>query len=262
MDPQKNYYVTIPAVIVYSKELNCRQKILIGMISNMSNIKGYCWATNAHFAEALDCDERTIRNDLAVLEKIIGLNRIMQLDQEGKEYFRILVLPDNFSINKKEDKIENIGAGSTRPGDRITASGGDRIVASGIITKNKKQNKKTLSSSFTDPENQSALQELEILNQWTILNSIWVTNENSSVLKNSYKKYFIKLDDKRRNILIDYLKSLGEDKSYLTNIWISTFLKDGCDMESLKKDVQKIKSLRTPQTPQANYLKIDKNMKY
>lgn len=86
---QKNWYAVITADVLYDKELTPRQKLLVAIISNLSNDKGYCFATNAYFAEMLQCSVSSIQRDLNVLEeKYIG--RVVKLKSNGEVDHRAL----------------------------------------------------------------------------------------------------------------------------------------------------------------------------
>lgn len=131
----KNQYAVLTASILYRKDITPRQKILVAMISNMSNEKGYCWASNKHFSECFDCEERTIQRDLQELEEKKILNRVINLNSDGSVKFRALII---------------IEAGVTQ-----MSGGGDNLVRregdTDVIYKNKvlKTNKKRV--EFTPP---------------------------------------------------------------------------------------------------------------
>ena len=84
----KNFYAVITAPILYSKELNARQKLLFAVITNMSNQKGYCFASNSHLAEITQTSTRTIQRDLEALEKLGFLGRVVKLKPNGEVEFR------------------------------------------------------------------------------------------------------------------------------------------------------------------------------
>jgi hypothetical protein len=64
-----NYYAIIPAEVRYDTELPDKAKLLYGEITALTNEKGYCWATNGHFAELYGCHEMTISKLIQLLIK-------------------------------------------------------------------------------------------------------------------------------------------------------------------------------------------------
>lgn len=111
--PQKNYYAVITANILYNKHLTPRQKLLVACISNLSNDKGYCWASNSYFSEILNCEERSIQRDLKVLEDFGILGRIIQLDSNGQFKMRTLTIIDHASSMTGGGVKSDVGGGVT-----------------------------------------------------------------------------------------------------------------------------------------------------
>lgn len=64
-----SFYAIIPANVRYCKDLEPNAKLLYGEITALCQKEGYCWASNAYFAELYDVDERTIRRWIESLEK-------------------------------------------------------------------------------------------------------------------------------------------------------------------------------------------------
>ena len=84
------------------------------MISNMSVQTGYCWASNAYFADCLDCDERTIQRDLLALEELNILNRVINLKTDGSVDFRALfIMPDTVTPTSGGGDMGVVGGGDT-----------------------------------------------------------------------------------------------------------------------------------------------------
>lgn len=67
--PEANYYAVIPADIRYDDDLIPSAKLLYGEITALCNKKGYCWATNEHFAKLYKTSEKTISRWVKNLEE-------------------------------------------------------------------------------------------------------------------------------------------------------------------------------------------------
>lgn len=90
MSPSKNWYAVLTADVLYSKNLTSRQKLLVAVVANLANEKGYCFASNSHFADMMQCSVRSIQRDLDVLEAEGFLGRVVKLKHNGEVEFRIL----------------------------------------------------------------------------------------------------------------------------------------------------------------------------
>ena len=69
-DNKVNYYAIIPATIRYSKELKPAEKLLYGEITALTNIKGYCYASNRYFANLYNVTIHTVSQWISHLEKL------------------------------------------------------------------------------------------------------------------------------------------------------------------------------------------------
>lgn len=87
-----NWYAVLPAKVLLSKELTDKQKLLIALISNLSNERGYCFASNRYLGECLDCSESTIKEHLKKLEDMGILGRVIKLKENGEVEFRSLII--------------------------------------------------------------------------------------------------------------------------------------------------------------------------
>lgn len=61
------YYGILPAEVRYDKKLLPSAKLLFVEITALCRKDGYCWATNAYFAELFDAKERTIQRWIKLL---------------------------------------------------------------------------------------------------------------------------------------------------------------------------------------------------
>lgn len=90
-----NQYSIIPASVLLSKELTSTEKLLVGVISNLSNIRGYCFASNYYLAECLGLSKHTVRKAIAELEEKGVLGRVIKLNSRNEVEVRCLTInPD------------------------------------------------------------------------------------------------------------------------------------------------------------------------
>ena len=87
-DNFKSHYAVITAEILYCEKLNARQKLLFAVITNMSNHKGYCFASNKHISDITGTSTRTVQRDLTALENLGFIGRIVKVDANGNVLFR------------------------------------------------------------------------------------------------------------------------------------------------------------------------------
>jgi uncharacterized phage protein (TIGR02220 family) len=90
-----NWYAVITVNVLRSKDINDKQKLLVALISNLSNEKGYCFASNKYLGGCLDCSEHTIRHNLSVLENKGFLGRVLKLRADKTVEFRTLTIIEN-----------------------------------------------------------------------------------------------------------------------------------------------------------------------
>lgn len=55
-----NFYIVIPATVAYDMNLSANAKLMYGLISGLTNEKGYCWASNKYFAEKIGVSKTAV----------------------------------------------------------------------------------------------------------------------------------------------------------------------------------------------------------
>lgn len=68
MEEKPNYAIT-PADVLYDKDLPPMAKLLYGEITCLTKKDGFCWATNAYFAELHEMSKDRISKLISILEK-------------------------------------------------------------------------------------------------------------------------------------------------------------------------------------------------
>lgn len=87
-----NWFATITANILLDKSLSSTSKLLIALISNLSNKKGYCFASNSYLAYCLGISERQVQALIQELESRKFLGRVIKLDSKGDFEYRALTV--------------------------------------------------------------------------------------------------------------------------------------------------------------------------
>ncbi|MCK5345765.1 MAG: helix-turn-helix domain-containing protein, partial [Candidatus Heimdallarchaeota archaeon] len=82
-DDTPNYYGIIPAPVRYDNKLPDGAKILFSEITALSNVKGYCYASNGYFAKLYDKHNVTISRLISQLEKRGHIKTITTKDEKG-----------------------------------------------------------------------------------------------------------------------------------------------------------------------------------
>ena len=64
-----NYWAVLPASVRYSRELSSTAKLLYAEITSLANMKGYCYAGNAYFANVFGVSESTVAHTISDMAK-------------------------------------------------------------------------------------------------------------------------------------------------------------------------------------------------
>jgi len=105
-----NFYCVTPAFILFSRKLSSFDKNLYSAISSLTNLKGYCYATNSFFEFAFNCADRTIQRSISNLSNqgFISVD-IIKSDETNQVIERQirLVYPSDKNVVTPSDK--NVG---------------------------------------------------------------------------------------------------------------------------------------------------------
>lgn len=99
---QPNYYAVIPAGVRYDKRLKPMEKLIYAELTCLCQKQGYCWATNAYFAELYESSKETVSRWLSHLQDC-GYIKI-SLDQ-AYENGRRITLFDGSNVNGVDEKV-------------------------------------------------------------------------------------------------------------------------------------------------------------
>jgi len=88
MSNRPSYYAVIPASVRYDPALTANAKLLYGEITALCSKEGFCWATNAYFAELYDVSKTTVSEWITQLHIAEHINVVLE---SGRR--RIYLLP-------------------------------------------------------------------------------------------------------------------------------------------------------------------------
>jgi hypothetical protein len=95
----KSYYAVIPATVRYDERLKLLSRMLYGEITALCNERGYCWASNAYFAELYGMSIKSISRSVNELKECGYINVELQF-KETKEVDKRII-----RISNPMDKI-------------------------------------------------------------------------------------------------------------------------------------------------------------
>jgi len=83
LEAKPAYYGILPAPVRYCKALSASAKLLFCEITALCSVKGFCWASNAHFMALYEVDRSTIQRWLSSLSRA-GFVRIELAPETGQ----------------------------------------------------------------------------------------------------------------------------------------------------------------------------------
>tara|TARA_R110000796_G_scaffold231287_3_gene349159 strand:+ start:939 stop:1583 length:645 start_codon:yes stop_codon:yes gene_type:complete len=178
-----NYYAIIPAEVRYSN-IKPSAKLLYGEITCLSNLKGYCYATNNYFSLLYKVSKNTISlwikslNDAGFIQ--------VEMMYKGKQIIerRMTIINFNGSITKNGDTpiTKNGEVNSTRINTtsfNITKRKENFIISISLIDVSQ-ETKKTFAAYWTEPNHSKTKLRFELEKTWDTEMRLkrWAANEN------------------------------------------------------------------------------------
>lgn len=110
---KKNYYAIIPANVRYNKRLSPLTRLIYGEITALSNEKGYCFATNAYFANLYSMSNVSISRCISELKEHNYIRVVYDIKEKNVDKRKIYINNlenkklESEELNKKNEKLEN-----------------------------------------------------------------------------------------------------------------------------------------------------------
>lgn len=98
---KKNYYAVIPANVRYDKRLSPLTRLIYGEITALSNEKGYCFATNAYFANLYSMSNVSISRCISELKEHNYIRVVYDIKEKNVDKRKIYI------NNLENKKLEN-----------------------------------------------------------------------------------------------------------------------------------------------------------
>lgn len=78
------FYAILPAYVRYDKRLKAAEKILYAEITALSNVEGYCYASNSYFADLFEVSKSTVKGWIANLKELGYVDVELDTDEAGR----------------------------------------------------------------------------------------------------------------------------------------------------------------------------------
>ncbi len=89
MNFSKGFYIVIPSIVRYSKQLNANEKLFYSDLLNECNSEGHCTTSNSYFAELLNVSKSTISQYISSLQNAGFI--ISKIDKNNGNHRRIYI---------------------------------------------------------------------------------------------------------------------------------------------------------------------------
>ena len=87
-----NWYAVITAQVLLDNSLSSTQKLLLALVSNLSNERGYCFASNKYLGDCLNISDVTVSKNISELETFGYLGRVIIRNETKQVEQRILTI--------------------------------------------------------------------------------------------------------------------------------------------------------------------------
>jgi hypothetical protein len=113
---KKSYYAIIPANVRYDSSLPANAKLLYGELTALCNAEGYCWASNAYFADLYGVSKKSISNWITTLSKRGYISVEMRYKEGTAEILDryVRIVPEGIEKNfhtPMEEKVKDNNTG-------------------------------------------------------------------------------------------------------------------------------------------------------
>lgn len=184
-----NFYAIIPAHVRYCKELEPAAKLLYSEITALSNLYGYCWASNEYFAELYDVEVRTIQRWIETLKKNSFIE--VELKKEGMKSSRKIwiskEIKEIFATRQKCHPRDD-----TRHDKNVMV---DTAKMPSIVLQDTNNKEHSLKGSNPEPEKPTPIpkdQGLLFPKEWQFLLPIDIPDKEKAALMKSYSPDLVK----------------------------------------------------------------------
>jgi hypothetical protein len=180
-----NWFAPLPASVLLSKTLTDKQKLLIALIANLMNERGYCFASNKYLGECLDCSESTIKDHLKKLEEVGILGRIIKLKPNGDFDFRSLVINLEIPHMPQPEKTTTLAEKLANPSAR-------KLAHNNIVINRKELILNISFDTWWDLYDKKVGSKTKLQNKWNKL-----TNDQRTQAISHTRQYIIAQPDKQ-----------------------------------------------------------------